>query len=84
MEKDDFDQQSCLSWDSLCDYAFDLLGAEQRKIIDNHLSSCVLCRSAAEAVLQLQQQQSLTREGLERWVEERQLPPAGPWVSGKR
>jgi hypothetical protein len=84
MERDGFDQQSCLSWDRLCDYAFDLLGAEQRQIIDNHMSACVLCRSAAEAVRQLQQQQSLTREELEQWFEERQLPPAGLWGGGKR
>jgi hypothetical protein len=84
MEKDCYDQTSCLSWDSMCSYAFEQLGAGERQTIESHLSTCVLCKSATEAVLQLLKERSFTRQGLEQWFDEQGLLSPAPWAGGKQ
>jgi hypothetical protein len=78
------EQQLCLTWDSLCAYAFNQLGEEQRQqVLGNHLSSCILCQTAAEAILRLLKEQPFSKEELAEWFEGQLLLTDWLWECGE-
>ena len=78
-EKDNYNQETCLSWNNLCSYAFNQLDPKQRQLIDNHLSDCTLCRRAMEGVWQLLQERPFSKEALMHWFERQHLLSDQAW-----
>lgn len=77
------EQQPCLSWDSLCTYAFDQLGEEQwKQVLANHMLSCMLCQTAVEAILRLLKEQPFSKEELKEWFQEQLLLTDWLWECG--